>query len=98
MKSLLTRIVKKEIQNKLSDAGMWYNPTLIPFQYGLLDCELEFLEPKEISSELVSLISPLARQTNNMWNYFRMKENIFLLSKTLSKELHFDISHKSNYL
>lgn len=83
---------EEEIQNKLSDAGMWYNPTLIPFQYGLLDCELEFLEPKEISSELVSLISPLARQTNNMWNYFRMKENIFLLSKTLSKELHFDIS------
>lgn len=83
---------EEEIHTKLSDAGVWYNPTLAPFKYGLLDCELEFLEPKEISSELVSLISPLARQTNNMWNYFRMKENIFILSKTLSKELHFDIS------
>ncbi|GGP06240.1 hypothetical protein GCM10010992_25660 [Cloacibacterium rupense] len=83
---------EEEIQDKLSDAGMWYNPTLIPFQYGLLDCELEFLGPKETSSEFVPLISPLARQTNNMWNYFRMKENIFLLSKTLSEELHFDIS------
>lgn len=82
----------EEIQDQLADGGIWYNPTFIPFQYGLLDCELEFLEPKEISSELVSLISPLSRQTNNMWNYFRMKENIFLLSKTLSEELHFDIS------
>ena len=88
----IDRYSEAEIQDKLSDVGMWYNPTLTPFQYGLLDCELEFIEPKEISSELVPLISPLARQTNNMWNYFRMKENIFLLSKTLSKELHFDIS------
>lgn len=81
-----------QIQNKLFDAGIWYNPTPIPFQYGLLDCELEFIKPKEISSGLISLISPLARQTNNIWNYFRMKENIFLLTKTLSGELHFEIS------
>lgn len=88
----IDRYSEAEIQDKLSDAGMWYNPTLTPYQFGLLDCELEFLEPKEISSELVPLISPLARQTNNMWNYFRMKENIFLLSKTLSEELYLDIS------
>lgn len=87
-----SRNSEEEIQDKLSDAGMWYNPTLIPFQYGLLDCELEFLEPKEISLGLVSLISPLAKQTNNMWLYFRMKGNIFLLSKTLSEELYFDVS------
>ncbi|WHF51273.1 ATP-binding protein [Chryseobacterium gotjawalense] len=83
---------EKEIHEKLSDVGMWYNPTSIPFQYGLMDCELEFLEPHDSSSELVPLISPLANQTNNMWNYFRMKKGIFLLSNQISKDLNLDIS------
>ena len=70
----------------------WYNPIPTPYQFGILDCELEFNESKHVSSELVPLVAPLVNQTNNMWNYFRVKNNIFLLSKTLSKDLLFDIS------
>ncbi|AZI67476.1 NACHT domain-containing protein [Kaistella daneshvariae] len=83
---------EEEIHTRLWDVGFWYNPIPTPYQFGILDCELEFNESKHVSSELVPLVAPLVNQTNNMWNYFRVKNNIFLLSKTLSKDLLFDIS------
>ncbi|WP_312288109.1 ATP-binding protein [Chryseobacterium gleum] len=83
---------EKEIYDKLRNVGFWYNPMSIPYQFGILDCDLKFNDSNNLPPELVPLIAPLANQTNNLWNYFRVKNNIFLPTKTFSKDLHFEVS------
>lgn len=80
-------IEAEDIYRKLSNFAFWYNPVTQPFRFGILDCELAFHQTKSPHSGFFPLAVPISNQTNNMWQYFRMKNNINLLSESLSSGL-----------
>ncbi|MBL1220414.1 ATP-binding protein [Chryseobacterium sp. L7] len=81
----------KQLYKHIAMSGFWYPANAHFHNYGTLDGKLRFHQNNQ-SNQYVPLISEIRTLANNMWQYYRMKDNIVLLSPIFDQETRLDYS------